>query len=260
LIIGAAGNAENVIGGRDMKPKSVIGLAFVLAFGITSQAADDFQHGYELSMTREVRIRNTLGNIKVTDYSGTAIEVRAHVEGTNKDAVKVIDLSHPPQVNIIADCLPWLKNPDTKVDIEVKVPDSAKDLQLFLETANGIIDVNGFVGSLLAKSRRGNITVTDAKNNVMALSWTGNVDVKILKIGDRGIDVSSHGGNVKVAAPADLAAKVTMNTSMGTINTDFPIKITEGRYGGKIADGTLGSEKPMVSMKSVFGNVSLIKE
>jgi hypothetical protein len=243
-----------------MMPKSVIGLACVLACSVTSWAAEDFRRSYDLSLTREVRITNFLGAIKVTGHSGTAIEVFAHIEGTNKDSVAIIDRSHPPRIDIFSECPPWLKNPDTKVDFEVKVPDTAKDLPLWLQTNNGIIDVKGYSGYLSAKSRRGDITVNEVKGNVIANSEFGNVDVKLGKIGDRQLNFSSTSGSVKVLAPADFEAKVHMDSRMGMINTDFPIKITEGRYGGRSADGTLGAGGQMILMRSVWGSVSLMKQ
>jgi hypothetical protein len=244
-----------------MMPKSVIGLACVLACGIASWAAEDFRRSYDLSQVRELYITNFLGEVKVTGHSGDAIEVLAHIEGGNRGSVEIIDRSHGPRIEVFSKCSLWPMTPDTKVFFEVKVPDKANGVSIALETGNGSIDTTGYNGNLWAKSGIGNISVANVTGSIIVKSLGGNVDAKLNQVKDqRWLEFSSRSGNVKVVAPSDFEAKIHMTSSRGRINTDFPVPIHEGRYGEKTADGILGSTTQKMNINSLWGSVSLLKQ
>ncbi|MEO6058220.1 MAG: DUF4097 family beta strand repeat-containing protein [Gemmatimonadales bacterium] len=64
-------------------------------------------------------------------------------------------------------------------------------------------------------------------------------------------------GNVTIRAPATLGARVTIETSSGDIETDFPMQIT--RRGREGMDGTIGDGRGTIAIETASGRISLLK-
>jgi DUF4097 and DUF4098 domain-containing protein YvlB len=145
-----------------------------------------------------------------------------------------------------------------------------------LHTTTGSAELEGAAGSIAVHSVSGSVSVTDAEGDIEAETTSGNVVLENIRSGDvravttsgrvhysGGIQdggryfLSSHSGNVMLAAPEDFNANVTVSTFSGNLDSDFPITIrgTTGR--SRRISFTLGTGSARLELESFSGNVEL---
>jgi hypothetical protein len=239
-----------------MMHKSVFGFAILFTLHLAN--AQDFQKSYEIHPGGQILIGNFFGNIAVTGYSGSTVEVKAIRKGPDRQAIQISDLSLGNRVELMP-IYPRFHNRSSGVDFEVKVPESIPLNFDRLSSFSGSVVVSNVTGRLRADSQRGNVEIKDVRGLVSATSVSGNVLVDFSRVPERGnMRFRSISGNVEVTAPPSLDALIEMSSESGMLRTDFPIDVQERRYGpGREARGKLGSGKLMLWINSNSGRVSL---
>jgi hypothetical protein len=243
-----------------MMRTSVIG--FAILFSLRLAIAQDFQKNYDLRPGGQILIGNFLGDITVTGYSGSSVEVKAYTKGPDRQAIRINDLSFGNRIEL-APLYPRFHSGQSTVNFEVRVPESVPFNFDRLSSFNGKVVVSNVIGRLRADSQRGNVEVKDVRGLVSATSVSGDVVVEIKRVQDRSnMRFRSISGNVVVSAPANLDALIEMSSESGMLRTDFPIDVQERRYGpGREARGKLGSGRQMFLWNnSNSGRVSLLQK
>jgi hypothetical protein len=235
--------------------------AFAVLFVLQVALAQDFQKTYTLAEGGQILIGNFLGDIKVTGYSGSTVEIKAYKKGPERDAVEIRDLSFGNRVELSSHH-PRFHRGQSTVDFEIRVPNSIRYNFARLSSFGGNVAVSNVIGMLRAESIRGNVEVRDVRGLVSASSVSGNVNVEIIQTREPGnMRFRSISGNVVVVAPANLDALIAMSSDSGMLRTDFAIDIQERRYGpGREARGKLGSGRQVLWINSNSGRVSLIQK
>ncbi len=242
-----------------MVRKGIVILACVIAAGFQLEAKQDFERSYALITGRHVTINNVMGDISVSGYKGETIKVIAKSEGPDSDTIRIVENNFGPRVELFPVSSKF-NSSKTKLDFEVKVPKSEKNVSIELKSGSGKIEATDISGTLIVTSFRGDIKVENIQGNLFAHSISGNLDATIKEAqGMRWMKLDSGSGNIKVTAPSNLEGWISMSTS-GTLNTDFAIDKHQSRYGGKVARGKLGSGTQRIEISSVFGSVSLLKK
>jgi hypothetical protein len=242
-----------------MMRNSIICLVCFMATGFLLKATEDFERSYTLIPGRHITIDNKIGDIKVTGYNGEEIKIFARKKGPDRDAIKIIDRNFGPKVELFS-MFSEFNNSKTSVDFEVKVPKSNNTVSIELRSGSGKIEAADFSGSLVVHSFRGDVEIANVQGNVYVHSVSGHMDAKIKKSeGRRWMKFDSGSGNIKVTAPSDFEARIELRTT-GNLKTEFPVDISQGRYGEHIARGQLGSGTQRIEISSVFGSVSLLKQ
>jgi hypothetical protein len=242
-----------------MMRKSIIGLAVALSLQLSF--AQDFKRSYAISESRHIVIWNYRGSIKVTGYAGDSVEIVAKKKGPDRELIEIIDNSFGDRIDVHPRYLEFGRG-NAMVDFEVRVPTKTDYNFDRVSSIGGNVEVSDIRGRLRAESRFGNVEVNDVRGLVSASSVSGNVSVNIDQASGRNnMRFSSISGNVMVRAPADLDALIDMSSMSGLLKTDFPIEIQEMRYGsGRSARGKLGTGSQLLHIRSVSGEVSLIRE
>lgn len=241
-----------------MTRKGAILLIGFIAVGVHLKATQDFEKNYPVTPGRHITVNNILGDISVSGYKGDQIKIIARRKGPDSEAIKIIDNSFGPRVELFP-VTSKFKNSKTRVDFELKVPESGDGISLELKSGSGRIEVADINGNLVVNSLRGNVKVENIKGNIFAHSVSGDIDASIKKNGsERWMKFDSMSGNIKVTAPKDIDARVQISTS-GTLKSDFSIPSRKNRYGGQFVRGKLGSGTQRIEISSVFGSVSLLK-
>ena len=239
-------------------------------------SAQDFQKSYNLEPGGTINVSNVSGDIHITGYDGSAVNVAGFKEGRDRDVVEVEDLSAAGRVELRVK-YPRNCNCDASIRFEVRVPRSVNfnfdkistasgnisaegvTGRIELHTASGDVTLQGVSGEVRAASASGTVKVRDAAGSVNANTASGNVDVELTRLEGTGdMRFSSASGDVSVRLPSSLDARVDMSTASGSIETDFPIEVRKDRYSsGYTARGQLGSGSRLLKISSASGDLRL---
>jgi len=242
-----------------MLRKTAFGLIFIVAASLQPRAAQDFERSYAPVPGRHITIDNEIGNVNVSGYDGEDIKIVARKEGPDQEAIQIIDKSFGPHI-LLLPMYPKFKSTKTKVDFEIKVPNS-NPIFMELKSGSGRIEVKDFNGGLIAESSRGEVRCVNVKGFVFARSVSGRLEAEIKQSQGRSqMRFTSMSGDIRITAPKDLEALIDMKSRSGDLETNFPIDIHQSRYGGNTARGKLGSGTQMLHISSVSGNVTFLKK
>lgn len=250
--------------------------ALLCAAWATAAQAQDFRQSFNLAPGGSITIKNVSGDVNISGYDGTTVEVTAYKEGRDRNQVSVENLSTPDHISLRAEYAENC-NCDASLRFEVKVPRSVRfDFdkistasgnltaenvtgRVELSTASGDVKLSGVSGEIRAASASGTVKVTDAAGSVNASSASGDVEVELTRVdGDGDMHFSTASGNVHVRLPASIDATVEMSTVSGSLETNLPIKVRKDQYGpGTRARGRLGGGSRLLKISSASGDVSL---
>lgn len=108
---------------------------------------------------------------------------------------------------------------------------------IILETSGGAVRGTGITGGFHVETSGGNIELRDSDCKVYASTSGGDIRVSLKD--NKGIELSTSGGNVTVKLPKSITADVDARTTGGDVNCDFQFagKLKEGSLKGKINGG-----------------------
>lgn len=205
----------------------LIGLLFVstLAFG---QSEKRITKEYDNSIFKSMQINNSFGNIEITPYSGSKIEVLIILSAKNLSGAKAteffekvkFDIAEIGSVLNISTQRPEnvkIRNEisNFRIDFKVQIPEN---LNVDLTNSFGDLRINGISGKLKVKLRHGDcyIAYANGQNNVIDVKFG---DVRIESLGKSKVDMQH--GDLHV----DTAHELTLNSQFGDIHI--------GKLGGK---------------------------
>lgn len=126
-------------------------------------------------------------------------------------------------------------------------------------TMNGTISLAGVTGGISARTLNGSIDINHAAGPVEAKSTNGSIDAVIDSLGSEDeVALEGVNGSITAVLPADLEAEVELRTVNGGIRSDFAVT-TEGELSKHRLRGQIGSSSRDVLLKTVNGNVSLLR-
>jgi hypothetical protein len=132
----------------------------------------------------------------------------------------------------------------TGLDGDIKLSTSGGNVSLErskgtfdLETSGGNMTGRSLTGSIRMETSGGNIDIKDADGKVYASTSGGSI--RLSARDNKGIDLSTSGGNVSVTLPKSISADVQAEATGGDVSCDFPFtgKLKEGELHGKINGG-----------------------
>ena len=130
------------------------------------------------------------------------------------------------------------------VDGKIKLSTAGGNVKLFaangefaLSTSGGNITGEDITGSTRAETSGGNIIFKRADGSLHAETSGGDIRVELKD--NKGVDLSTSGGNVAVSLPKSITADVRAETTGGDVSCDFPFsgKLKESSLNGKINGG-----------------------
>jgi len=109
--------------------------------------------------------------------------------------------------------------------------------EFVLETSGGNMKGDSISGSIRMETSGGNIDLHESDGKLFASTSGG--DIRVQMRDNKGIELSTSGGNLSVRLPKEIRADVNAEASGGDVSCDFPFagKIKEGRMNGKINGG-----------------------
>ena len=226
-----------------------------------SASAQDFKKSYDLGSGGSIQVTNMSGDVTVTGYDGREVVVTGTRSGPDANVIEFEDHSSGNRIDI------GVKYPrnchcDASVDFVVLVPSGTNYEFEKISSMSGNVVVSGVTGEVHATSMSGDVRVGDIAGTVDATAMSGDVDVDITRLeGSGDMTFTSMSGDVEVRLPADTGADVSIRTTSGDIETNFPLEVHEQKYGsGQWAEGKIGDGSRRLTLKSMSGDVSFMRK
>ncbi len=183
----------------------------------------------------------------------------------------------------------WRGHNRLKVHVKVEVPErfnveftsgagniAIRDLEGFVngrtgagnvvvKDIDGPVEVNSGAGNieLLGEieyadinTGAGNIQISGVRGAVKAHTGAGNIQAEITEQPEQASNLKTGAGNVTLYLNEDVSVYVDASASMGSCDTDFPLKV-EGKWLSKSFSGRINGGGPEIRMSAGVGNVSL---
>jgi len=219
------------------------------------------------SRPKTLRVGLVNGGITVHGYNGKDAIVEARPEGSSSrrhrapdrsDGMRRIDMNgtglNVEESDNVIRVGTRSVNEDIQLNIQVPFNTSLK-----LHTVNGgDIVVDHIVGDVELEDTNGNITATHISGTAVVNALNGKVLVSFDKVsGDKPMSFSSLNGDIDVALPADVKAKLKLKSDNGAIYSDFDIQLDSASRKPVVQDNQSGKGKYRVQFdKAMFGLIN----
>lgn len=197
-----------------------LGLLFIssIAFGQTEKRVNK---EFDNSVFKSLKINNSFGNIEITPYSGSKIEVLIIVSVEKVKGQEAAEFLDNVKFDFIENGstliittkreeakINWKKIENFRMDYQVKTPDN---LNIDINNSFGDVKVNGTSGNLKIKQRHGDcfIAYANGKENDLDIQFG---DVRIESIAQSKIDVQH--GDLHI----EKAHNLVLDSQFGDIN------------------------------------------
>ena len=148
------------------------------------------------------------------------------------------------------------RSTDAAASFQVEIP---TDVKVDARTMNGSISLAGVTGGIDARTLNGSINISRAAGPIEAKATNGSIEAMIDSLGeDDPVVLEGVNGSMTAMLPADLEAQVQLSTVNGGIRSDFAVT-TEGELSKHRLRGQIGSSSREVVLKTVNGNVALLR-
>jgi|WetSurMetagenome_2_1015567.scaffolds.fasta_scaffold36568_2 DUF4097 and DUF4098 domain-containing protein YvlB len=127
-----------------------------------------------------------------------------------------------------------------------------------LKTAGGDIKVESFNGNFSAKTAGGDIIISGSDGSIEAKTAGGDITVKYTGE-NKGMELSTAGGNVSLYLPENFSANIDLKTSSGDIKMGFEYTNESGKLKNGKIKGKINSGGELISCRTSGGNIIVEK-
>lgn len=238
-----------------------------------SSSTETFEWSGQIAPGGTVEIKNIDGDVRASPAAGNVVRIVARKMGHEDDpsAVHIDVVESADGVTLCAvyptapgqlpnECLPGFMqgrlsswNNDVSVIFEVEVPAGSDFVGV---TMGGAVEASGLEGDVVARTFGGDIEISTS-GVASAKTLGGDVTASIGRTAwDRDLEFSSVNGDVTVRIPDDTNAEVWGSTGNGSIDTDFPLTVTQAGNTRRM-HGTLGNGGRRLRLTTNHGNIAL---
>lgn len=253
---------------------AVAAVALPLTLAAAAHAAQqDFRWSGRMAAGQTLEIKGVNGAIRAEPASGDEAVVTAVMregrEGRVQD-VRIERITHDGGVTICAiypsrrghtnRCTAgseWnanVQDNDVTVEFTVRVP---RGVDFRGATVNGAVRAENMPADADASSVNGEVRVS-AAGVVEASTVNGTIHATTGRANPgRDLEFKTVNGNIRLTVPAAFSADVSASLLNGSIESDFPLQITRGRYVGSEAEGRIGRGGNDLELETVNGNIEI---
>ncbi|HEY6329290.1 MAG TPA: DUF4097 family beta strand repeat-containing protein [Blastocatellia bacterium] len=232
---------------------------FILIALAGTAPARDFQRSYRVPAGGSIRIRNVSGDINITGYDGSTVNVSATIDGSTRNMVRIEDDSSGRGVDIAVRYPNNYGNCDASVRFQIEVPRSISFDFDDLGSVSGDITISDVAGRFHVSTVSGYVHAAGVSGSISAKSVSGDVQAELVDVrGSDDMRFTTVSGNVTFSVPASAAAVVEMTSLSGSLSTDFPLHIQSERFTSrKSCSGQIGSGGRHLHVSTVSGSICL---
>jgi DUF4097 and DUF4098 domain-containing protein YvlB len=126
-----------------------------------------------------------------------------------------------------------------------------------LSTSGGDIQVRDFEGDLSVSTSGGDIVLEGKNGKVNASTSGGDINLTYIDV-NKGIDLSTTGGDIYVKVPESFSADANLSTTGGDVECDLPIT-SKGRISASKIKGELNGGGPKLECTTTGGDIKITK-
>lgn len=224
--------------------------------------------GRETVITRNFKIdpdgvllvKNVRGDIRVEGWDDANVEVRIVKGGGGEADRRATRVIASVSGGNLAFHTATARGPGVEVVFEMKVPRGLH--QLKIESAQSDLRVADFAGSIVATIADGSIELEDLSGSAQTEITNGETKVAFKSVtpGER-LVFKSVNGNIEVAFEAPVDLDVDAETTLGRITADEELGLDLGNrnFVGQRARGKMGAGGQPLEIKTVHGNIRLVR-
>lgn len=256
-----------------MRPQLVLStLTLTTLLALSACSGGSRSHNFHETVEKSVAL-NADGRFRVENINGTI-----RIDAWDRNEVQIVAEKSASSEAALADIEVEIRGEGDRVDVHTRLPKSGwlfggeggsvsyeiiapEGARVTAITVNGQVRIEGIAGQVEAKSVNGKIEIIDAAGAVESSTVNGSVDVSYIALPDRG----SHGmttvnGSVSLALPESAAGHFEVNTVNGGISSDFPLEVTEKKFGNfRSVSDSIGEGGGNFKIKTVNGQVKIRK-
>jgi DUF4097 and DUF4098 domain-containing protein YvlB len=205
---------------------------------------------YPISWGKDLRIKANSGDVFITSWDKSEVHIK--ILG-NENARKKLDFNFDNSdsyVELVAESKEsfpnWFRNLSLKIEIKVpekfntEVHTSGGDVKLNsvdgnhqLNTSGGDVTCRGFSGMMEVSTSGGDVSLNG--NDAPINAHTSGGDIVLDYFGEnKGIDLSTSGGDILVKLPSDFNANMELSTSGGDVSCNLTMSNASKLSGHKI--------------------------
>ena len=233
------------------------------------EVKEEFHQTYPLSANGRVSLDNLNGNVKITAWDRSEVQVDAVKRANNRerladatievnasaDAVRIRTRYQHTNQTFTDDEKGRYHNP-ASVDYTVTVPRQARLESI--ELVNGSLDINGVEGDVKASSINGRLIAAGLAGEARLTTVNGQLEATFSRLDEsKPISLTSVNGNVTLVIPSNANAIVRADTVHGNISNDFGLKVNHGDYVGHELHGQIGTGGPRIKLGNVNGGIRI---
>jgi hypothetical protein len=154
----------------------------------------------------------------------------------------------------------FIKNTDGPIHSSTSGGDITIEINkgiLDLSTSGGDIQVKDFDGDLSVSTSGGDIVLNGKNGKVNASTSGGDINLTYLD-SNKGIDLSTTGGDIYVRVPENFSADANLSTTGGDVECDLPIT-SKGKITASKIKGLLNGGGPKLECSTTGGDIKISK-
>jgi hypothetical protein len=125
---------------------------------------------------------------------------------------------------------------------------------------DGTISMRGATAGVTARVLNGSINIEKSAGPIEAKGTNGSIEVALDSLApDDPVRLQSVNGSMTAVLPSNFEGEVQLSTVNGSVKSDFPIS-AEGEISNHHVRGQIGKSSREVRLKTVNGDVSLLKQ
>ena len=128
-----------------------------------------------------------------------------------------------------------------------------------LSTGSGNATLDEVLGRVEIQTGAGNVELNSVEGELAVQTGAGNITARIGRQPKSRTELQTGAGNVTVMLAPSVRVNVDAVASVGSANTDFPLKV-EGSWMTKSFEGSINGGGPEIVLRSGVGNVNLRRQ
>lgn len=241
-----------------------------LVSGTSSGSTAVFNWEGQITPGQAIEIKGVNGGIQAVPSQTGQVEVTALKTGRNDDpeAVQIEVVSHAGGITVCAvypgprnSCEPGSQgslganNNDVEVEFTVKV---ASGVNFIGRTVNGDVSAIDLDADGTGHTVNGDVEIS-CNGVARARTVNGSVFASMYSLDwEDQLSLETVNGSVSVSLPSDASVDLKANLLNGEIESEFPVTV-KGEWGPKQAQASLGAGGPELTIKTVNGNIKLVR-